>query len=240
MSPPDLSVIVFALNEEENIPPVLRELAEWLRAHEPRSEIVFVDDGSADDTAGAAAGALEGFPHRIVQHVSNRGIGAALKTGVGASRGAWVTFMPADGQIDPAAIATLRSASTDVDIVFSVYDHRDDGWDRTLLSAGVRGLIRVVHGVTMRSDGPYLIKRKIFLPAELPPDTFFLNFELPILAMAAGLPHRVVTIACRPRLAGQSKSKSLQRIVGVARDLADLRRRRWRRALRMWAGRSPR
>ena len=233
---PELSVIVFALNEEENIPPVLRELAEWLRINEPRSEVVFVDDGSSDDTAGAAARALEGFPHRIERHAENRGIGAALKTGVRAARGAWITFMPADGQIAPAAIATLRAAARDVDIVFSVYDHRDDGLDRTLLSAGVRGLIRAVHGVTMRSDGPYLIRRRIFIPAELPPDTFFLNFELPILAVAAGLPHRIVTIECRPRMAGQSKSKSLQRIIGVAKDLADLRLRRWRRGAKLMLG----
>ncbi len=236
---PELSVIVFALNEEENIPPVLRELADWLRVHEPRSEVVFVDDGSSDDTAGAAARALEGFPHRIARHARNRGIGAALKTGVRAARGAWITFMPADGQIEPEAIATLRSAASNVDIVFSVYDHRDDGLDRTLLSAGVRGLIRAVHGVTMRSDGPYLIRRRIFVAAELPPDTFFLNFELPILTIAAGLPHRIVTIRCRPRMAGHSKSKSVQRIIGVAKDLADLRRRRWRRALNLLWGRRP-
>ena len=232
----DLSVIVFALDEETNIGPVLAELVAWLREHEPTSEVVFVDDGSSDDTAGAAARALEGFPHRVERHAQNRGIGAALKTGVRASRGEWITFLPADGQIAPDAVRTLREAAKGVDIVFSVYDHRDDGLDRTILSAGVRALIRGVHGVSIESDGPYLVRRRIFVPDELPPDTFFLNFELPIRAVAAGLPHRVVTIECRPRMSGQSKSKSLQRIVGVAKDLADLRRRRWRRALRILRG----
>ena len=232
----DLSVIVFALNEQDNIAPVLRELSAWLVENEPHSEIVFVDDGSTDDTALAAASALRDFPHRIERHRVNRGIGAALKTGVRAARGQWVTFMPADGQIAPSAIATLRRAAADVQVVFSVYDHRDDGLDRTLLSAGVRGLIRAVHGVTLHSDGPYLIRRRLFVPEELPPDTFFLNFELPIRVMAAGLPYRVVTIECRPRLSGQSKSRNIQRIVGVARDLANLRRRRWRHTARLWFG----
>lgn len=233
----DLSVILFALDEEQNIGPVLGELVEWLRAHEPDAEVVFVDDGSGDDTSGAASRALAGFPHRVERHETNRGIGAALKTGVRAARGRWVTFLPADGQIEPAAIKTLRDASEGVDIVFSVYADRNDGLDRTILSLGVRTLIRLFHGVWLESDGPYLFRRSIFVPDELPPDTFFLNFELPIRALAAGLRHRVVTIRCRPRLSGQSKSKSLQRIVGVARDLWDLRRRRWRRGVALALGR---
>ncbi len=235
---PDLSVIVFAFDEAENIPPVLEELVAWLRAHEPAAEVVFVDDGSRDDTAGAAARALAGFPHRVVRHEVNRGIGAALKTGVRAARGEWITFLPADGQIEPGAIATLREAARGVDLVFSVYEDRDDGLDRKVLSAGVRALIRAVHGVTMRSDGPYLVRRRIFDPDDLPPDTFFLNFELPIRAVAAGLPHRVVTIRCRPRRAGSSKSTGLARIAGVARDLVELRRRRWRRSLDLVRGRT--
>ena len=234
---PELSVIVFAFEEEENLGPVLGELIEWLRANEPQSEIVFVDDGSGDDTLGAAGRALEGFPHQLRRHEVNRGIGGALKTGVRAARGEWITFLPADGQIEPAAIATLRGASQGADVVFSVYDGRDDGLDRTLLSAGVRGLIWLVHGVVMRSDGPYLIRRRLFDPDQLPGDSFFLNFELPIRALAAGFESRRVTIKCRPRRAGQSKSTGLRRIASVAGDLLDLRRRRALRALEMLRGR---
>ena len=226
----DLSVIVFAVDEEENVEAVLGELVAWLREHEPNSEIVLVDDGSRDDTAGAAARALEGFAHRIAQHPTNRGIGAALKTGVTIASGEWVTFLPADGQIEPAAIATLRSAAEGCDVVFSVYEDRDDGLDRTLLSAGVRALIYAIHGVRMRSDGPYLFRRRLFIPDELPPDSFFLNFELPIRVLAAGIPSRTVTIACLPRRAGRSKTRNLRRIAEVFVDLTGLRRRRIARA----------
>lgn len=227
-----LSIIVFAFDEEENVEAVLGELIAWLRQNAPPAEIVFVDDGSRDATLEAAERALAGFPHRTARHEVNGGIGAALKTGVRLARGDWVTFMPADGQIEPEAVGTLLDAAEDdaVDLVLSVYDHRDDGLDRTVLSAGVRGLIWLVHGVRLHSDGPYLFRRRIFVPEELPPDSFFLNFELPIRALAAGIRARTVTIACRPRRAGQSKSTGLARIASVAKDLADLRRRRLRRA----------
>lgn len=232
MSRPELSVVMFAFNEEANIAPVLTELRGWLHEHEPSAEIVFVDDGSSDGTSSEAAAALRGSPHQLVRHETNRGIGAALKTGVRAAKGRWVTFLPADGQIAPNAIGQLRAAAAEgaADVVFSVYDHRDDGLHRKILSAGVRGLILLVHGVRMRSDGPYLFRRERFDPDALVPDTFFLNFEFPIRMLGARVPTTVVTIQCRPRRSGQSKSTGLKRIAGVAQDLLHLRIRRTREA----------
>ena len=110
-------------------------------------------------------------------------------------------------------------------VVFSVYRARDDGAHRKLLSAGVRGLIRAIHGVAMRSDGPYLFRRELFDAGLLTADTFFLNFEFPIRMLRAREPHATVTVECVPRVSGVSKSTGLKRIAGVARDLVDLK---WR------------
>ncbi|MFO0684699.1 MAG: glycosyltransferase family 2 protein [Sandaracinus sp.] len=226
----DLSIVVFAFDEEENIAAVLGELGAWLDAHEPGAEIVLVDDGSRDGTSAAAAKALAGRSHQLVRHEKNRGIGAALKSGVRVARGRWVTFLPADGQIEPQAIGTLRDEQrrTGAAVVFSVYDDRNDGLDRKVFSFGVRALIFAVHGVRMRSDGPYLFEKALFDPDALPPDSFFLNFEFPIRMLAARTKTSRVTIRCRPRRAGQSKSTQWHRILGVARELVDLRVRRTR------------
>ncbi|MGB8329232.1 MAG: glycosyltransferase family 2 protein, partial [Polyangiales bacterium] len=209
------------------------ELRQWLSSNEPSAEIVFVDDGSSDSTSAEAAKSLSGTPHQLLRHETNRGIGAALKTGVRSAKGAWVTFLPADGQIAPDAVGTLRSAARveGADVVFSVYDHRDDGLDRKILSAGVRALILLVHGVRMRSDGPYLFRRSLFDADKLAPDTFFLNFEFPIRMLGAAVPSAVVTIECRPRRSGHSKSTGLKRIYGVAQDLLALRVRRFKESL---------
>ncbi len=225
---PSLSVVVFAFDEEENVGPVLGELVDWLLANVPSAEVIFVDDGSRDGTARAAEEALARVTHVVLRHETNRGIGAALKTGTAAARAPLVTFLPADGQIPPSALATLLDASAGADVVLSVYDHRDDGLHRKVLSFGVRALIFALHGVRLRSDGPYLFRRTLLDPEQLAPDTFFLNFEFPLRALGAGLRVRTVTIPCRKRFAGQSKSTGLARIVGVGRDLAALRVRRAR------------
>lgn len=229
-----LSVIVFAYNEAQNVGPVLRELLAWLAEHEPLAEVVFIDDGSSDASFDVAKQALEGTRCQLLRHERNRGIGAALKSAVKVCSGQWVTFLPADGQIEPAAIGTLRAAAArgDVDMVFSNYDHRGDGAYRAVLSFSLRALIFAVHGVLLRCEGPYLFRRELMVPEQLPPDTFFLNFEFPIRMLAAGKRVREVMIKCRPRRSGVSKSSSLRRIVGVAEDLVDLRVRRLREAVR--------
>ena len=229
-SPIDLSIIVFAYNEADNVGPVLAELQRWLAAHEPNTEVVFVDDGSTDATAAEAERALASMPHTVLRHAHNRGIGAALKTGARAARAPWVTFLPADGQIEPAAIGTLRAAAADgaADVVFSVYADRDDGLDRKLMSFGVRALVLAVHGVKLRCEGPYLFRRELFVPEQLPSDSFFLNFEFPIRVLAARRPTRVVTIQCRPRRSGASKSARAGVVLRVARELLVFRMRRLR------------
>jgi dolichol-phosphate mannosyltransferase len=227
---PALSIVVLAYNEADNIAPVLGELRGWLERHEPDAEVLLVDDGSHDATASEAARVLDGFAHRVLRHAHNRGMGAGLKTGVAAARAPWVTFLPADGQIDPDAIATLRAAAKAhaADVVFSVYADRNDGLDRKVMSWGVRALVRAVHGVKLASDGPYLFRRELFVPELLPSDTFFLNFEFPIRALAARYRTSVVTIRCRPRHSGSSKSARTAIVLRVARDLLVFRLRRLR------------
>jgi dolichol-phosphate mannosyltransferase len=234
---PSVSIIVFAFNEGENIVPVLGELRRWLEAHQPSAEIVFVDDGSKDDTLANAERALAGARAKLTRHEKNRGIGAAIKTGVKLCEAPWVTFLPADGQIEPAAIGTLLAAAVSgngtplADVVFSSYADRDDGLHRKVLSFSVRAITLAVHGVWMVCEGPYLFRRELFIPEQLLPDTFFLNFEFPIRMLAAHKTIGHVVIHCRPRRAGVSKSTGLSRIAGVARDLLDLRVRRLREAL---------
>lgn len=227
---PELSIVIFAYNEAENIGPVIAELRAWLSAHLPDTEIVFVDDGSSDDTSKEATRALLNFAGSIQRHPTNQGIGAALKTGVQAAQGTWVTFLPADGQIPPSAIGTLRerARSEHCDLVLSVYDRRDDGWHRKILSWGVRVLILLLHGVRLLSEGPYLFKRELFDADTLHSDSFFLNFEYPILMLSQRRTFSVVTIPCRQRRAGYSKSANTRQAWHVARDLVALRLRRWR------------
>lgn len=100
MKTPALSVVIPVYNEERRIGVTLTETAATLRRRRVASELIVVDDGSTDDSVRLVRGLLRRFPKecrtRLIQHGINRGKGAAVRTGVMASRGARVVYMDAD------------------------------------------------------------------------------------------------------------------------------------------------
>jgi glycosyltransferase involved in cell wall biosynthesis len=94
-----ISVILPAKNEAEGLQrtlPVLRERF-------PDAEVIVVDDGSTDATAGVAAG----HGARVLSSPYSMGNGAAIKRGARAANGDILVFMDADGQHDPGLIQQL-------------------------------------------------------------------------------------------------------------------------------------
>ncbi|MCG0276695.1 MAG: glycosyltransferase family 2 protein [Thermosediminibacteraceae bacterium] len=84
----EVSVVVPAFNEENNVEQVIREAMKL----ENLKEIIVVDDGSSDRTAekAAAAGAM------VIRHEVNMGKGKALMTGCAAAKGDIIVFLDAD------------------------------------------------------------------------------------------------------------------------------------------------
>ena len=91
----DLTVVVPAYNEEGRLEPGLRRALEYLGRRGRPFELLVVDDGSRDETARVAESfAPQGV--RVVRHERNRGKGAAVRTGLLASRGRKVLISDAD------------------------------------------------------------------------------------------------------------------------------------------------
>jgi len=109
-----LSICIPVLNEERAIASTLTQclaISDALReAGVCRLEVLAVDDGSTDRTAEC----IRQFPDvRLIQHVHNRGYGAALKTGFEAARYELIGFIDADATYPPDQFPTLCRALLD-------------------------------------------------------------------------------------------------------------------------------
>jgi glycosyltransferase involved in cell wall biosynthesis len=108
-----VSIVIPAYNEESGIPLVVAELRRVLGNYPISAEIIVVDDGSTDQTARAAASAGA----RVIRHRSNRGYGAALKTGIAAANHNIVTIIDGDGTYPAEKIPVLLEELERADMV---------------------------------------------------------------------------------------------------------------------------
>lgn len=204
-----LSVVIPVCNEAENVGPLAREIKAALADHQP-FEIIFVDDGSTDDTVEAVQAARAiGIPEiRLLEHSQRCGQSRAVCTGVEAARAEWVVTLDGDGQNDPADIPALIQALTAGDdslkLVMGNRTTRKDTWPRRFSSRVANrvrgGLLR--DGTPDTGCGIKLMHRATFM--RLPWFDHMHRF-LPALYQRAGARVVSVPVSHRPRTRGVSK-----------------------------------
>jgi len=213
-----LSLVIPAFNEAAVIRQAVHEADEALDGLFERYEILVVDDGSDDDTAILAA---ELFPTvRVVRHATNRGYGAALRSGFRAAHFDLVAFTDADCQFDLRDLARLVPLTDEVPIVVGYRAERQDPWRRRFLSWGYNHLARTLLGTGVRDcDCALKVFRRDVL-ADLLPESrgFFVNTEMLSRARRLGYAVAEVPVTHRPRLAGDSKV-SLREVPRTLRTL---------------------
>jgi dolichyl-phosphate beta-glucosyltransferase len=108
---PGLSIVVPAYNEAKRLPGTLPRMIEYAQGLGETAEIIVVDDGSSDGTAGIAAAIGEacGFV-TVLQVDDDRGKGAAVRLGMLAARLGHVLFTDADLSTPIVEAGKLRAA----------------------------------------------------------------------------------------------------------------------------------
>jgi dolichol-phosphate mannosyltransferase len=227
----DISVVVPVCNEAENVEPLAREIDAAMGGRS--YEMIFIDDGSTDQTVAILMQLKQVLPAlRVLRHSFRSGQSAAVATGVRAARAPWIATLDGDGQNDPADIPQLIAARDSpaglgVQLIMGNRTTRKDTPFRRLQSRianGVRGGL-LGDGTPDTGCGIKLFSRDGFM--ELPRFDHMHRF-LPALFQRHG--GRVISVPVnhRPRLRGTSKYGMLNRLwVGIV-DIAGvmwLRRR---------------
>jgi glycosyltransferase involved in cell wall biosynthesis len=145
LPPPEISIVVPAYDEQENLIPLTSALTETLIALGRRYEVLFVDDGSRDGTIEVLEDlAAKHAEVRVIHFRQNAGQTAALDAGFKQARGAVVVTLDADLQNDPRDIPTLLAKLPDYDVVCGIRRRRRDTWVRRLSSTIANGIRRRV------------------------------------------------------------------------------------------------
>jgi dolichol-phosphate mannosyltransferase len=216
----ELSVVVPVCNEAENVEPLAREIDAALAGRS--YEIIFIDDGSTDETVSNLMKLKSALPAlRVLRHSFRSGQSAAVATGVRAARGPWVATLDGDGQNDPADIPKLIAARDSAEgrgvqlFMGNRRASRKDTAFRRLQSTIANG----VRGGLLGDDTPdtgcgiKLFSRDVFM--DLPRFDHMHRF-LPALFQRHGARVISVPVSHRQRTRGTSKYGMLNRLwVGI-------------------------
>ncbi len=115
----DISIVIPLYNEEDNVQPLYREIAEVMDAQTLRYEVIFIDDGSRDQTVAKLRDVSGTDPRvTIIEFTKNFGQTASTAAGIDQARGSVIVPMDGDMQNDPHDIPALVAKLDD-----------DSGWD---------------------------------------------------------------------------------------------------------------
>ena len=202
-----VSVVLPALNEDANIGPMIDATASALTALDLEHEIIVVDDGSTDSTLAVARERAASQPRLLVlSHGTNRGYGAAIRTGFAAATKELVFYTDADRQFDVGDLGEFLPMIADNDLVVGYRIDRNDPVVRSIFSWGYNRLVGLLFRIRIRDVNCAfkLLRREVLEGIQLQSDDFFIDTE--IIAMARKRNFRIAQKGVRhyPRVAGST------------------------------------
>jgi len=219
----EISLVIPVYNERENLRPLAEELMRVLRALGRPYEILFVDDGSTDGSAGVLGGLRAAHPEvRVVTFAGNAGQTAAFDAGFRRARGAIVVTLDADLQNDPADIPRVLGELEGCDAVVGRRSRRRDSLVRRV-SSRVANYVRnrlsdesiADTGCSLKAYRREALERLVLYNG--------MHRFLPTLLKMEGYRVREIPVGHRPRRHGRSKYGIRNRLLPSFQDLLAVR-----------------
>lgn len=219
-SPIQFSIVVPFFNEQENIPPLYMKLTEVMDGIGEPYELIFIDDGSRDNTFKVLSDIYEHDRRvNIVRLRRNFGQTAALKAGFDFARGEVIISMDGDLQHDPEEIPRfVEKMEEGYDLVSGWRYQRKDAWlTRRLPSRIANWMMAKLSGVELHDFGTTFkaYRREIIQEIQLYGE---LHRFIPALASSSGAKIAEVPIENLERKSGRS-NYGIGRTIRVFLDL---------------------
>lgn len=199
----DVSVLVPAKDEAENLPLFMEQAAAAFANSTVSYEVVVIDDGSADDTPRVLETLQKRYPFlRVARHRRQRGIADALRTGFLTARGRVLVFYPADLQYKPEDIprlvAPILAGESDM-----VTGYKQGVYEKAFVSNIYNGLSRSLFEIPVRDlNSVKAYRREIMEMLPVRPDW---HRYMIVIAAENGFTVTEIPVPLYPRNAGVSK-----------------------------------
>ena len=206
---PELSLVIPTYNEEDSLAKLVDEIYDALNSF--RFEILFVNDGSTDNTLNVLKGVQIKYNDntnelKIVNLRRNSGQTAAMRAGFQLARGKYTVTLDSDGQNDPSDIVRLynKLKSENVDVVCGWRKNRHDPLSKRIPSKLSNFLHRRLTGLKINDSGCTLRIYDTKAVRNLPIHGEDHRF-LPAIIYSRGFSVTELEVNHRPRIDGQSK-----------------------------------
>lgn len=206
---PELSIVVPALNEEDNVAPLVEEVQRHVLDAGIDAELIVVDDGSTDQTLPRLLELAKSRPWlRALHRDQPRGQSSAMYAGIQAARGRWIATLDADLQNDPADLPKMLEfvRRGDCDMVQGDRSHarRDNVVRRygSIVGRRARGLILAD---PIRDTGCSARVVRADIAKQFPLMFKGMHRFMPVYARMLGARIVEMPVCHRPRVAGATK-----------------------------------
>jgi glycosyltransferase involved in cell wall biosynthesis len=230
----DVSLVIPAYNERENIPALIEASKKALSEFDGSHEIVLINDGSSDGSRELIDELAASEPLlRPIHHAQGQNIGChpSELEGLKAARGDLMLFLPADLQIHPNVLPAFAEAAEHADVIASHRVQRADAAWRRHLSAANNRVERFLMGVSVHDahSSMALTRRAVDqVVSDVMSRSAVIPAEILVRAKRAHLPIAEIPIEHHPRAAGRQTGAAPSEILKVQADLLKLRMRLWR------------
>ncbi len=220
----DLSIVVPVFNEQDNLRKLMQEIAAALDPQPIDYEVVFVDDGSTDESLAVLKELAASYSRlRYISFEENRGQSAAFCAGFDEALAPRVATMDADLQNDPADLpAMLRLYDQGNEMVIGWRVKRKDVWIKRIGSKVANAIRNRLTRESVRDTGCSLKIMDKDMVCRIPRFNGMHRF-LPTLMKMQGARVAEIKVNHRPRHEGESKYGTWDRAVAGAYDLIGVR-----------------
>jgi glycosyltransferase involved in cell wall biosynthesis len=223
----NLTIVLPVYNEEKNIELVMQKLASWYDASTDTISIIFVDDGSTDHSALLLKAICNQYAYVLcVTHETNKGYGAAVRTGLDAASTEWIGFMDSDDQFEPSDFNLLIKHANTFDAVAGYRANRADSTKRKVFAWGYGLLSQIILGVWKRdmNCAMKIMKRSVWTTVRPTVSTGgIFNAELFFNSKQHNVAWKQVPVPHYPRHHGQQTGGSVKVVLQALSELVKLR-----------------